>query len=144
MVYIIASDDSQALEILVGSRQKAGAPILSRIQHTDESMGEAMYAVVAEGGKQYRVAVGEMVQVERRDGKVGEQLDLGPVLAIGGEEGMVVDPDRLSSSKVVAEVVLHGKNKKVRVFKKKRRKGYRRTQGHRQAYTQVKILQIQP
>ena len=102
-----------------------------------------MYAVVKEGGKQYRVSVGDLIQVERRSAEVGDQLNLSPVLAIQDDENLVVDLAQLSSAKVVAEVVSQGRDRKVLVFKKKRRKAYRRTMGHRQSFTRIKILNIQ-
>jgi large subunit ribosomal protein L21 len=101
-----------------------------------------VYAVIGDGGKQYRVAAGDIVELEYRPGTVGEKLSLAPVLAIQ-DEGVILEKEPLSSAKVLAEVVGQGRARKVVVFKKKRRKAYRRTQGHRQAFTRVKILEIQ-
>lgn len=102
-----------------------------------------MYAVIADGGKQYRVTPGNLLKVEYRKGQIGEKLCLTPVLAVQEGENLIVEQDQLSSATVLAEVVKQGRNKKVLVFKKKRRKAYRRTMGHRQAYTEVKILEVQ-
>ncbi len=102
-----------------------------------------MYAVVSTGGKQYKVAQGDRLRVERLDTPVGETVELGPVHMIAGDDGIVVTPDALASAKVVAEVTGQGRHKKIRVFKKKRRKNYMRTYGHRQAFTEITIREIQ-
>ena len=102
-----------------------------------------VYAVVKDGGKQYRVSVGDLIRVERRPEEIGVQLTLAPVLAIQEGEDLLLDPARLAAAKVLAEVVRQGKNRKILVFKKKRRKAYRRTAGHRQTFTELKILGIQ-
>jgi len=102
-----------------------------------------MYAVVVTGGKQYRVAAGDRLRVELIDTPIGETVELDQVRLIAGGVGIVVAPDKLASAKVLAEVADHGKRKKIRVFKKKRRQGYRRTYGHRQQYTELVIRDIQ-
>jgi len=102
-----------------------------------------VYAVVRDGGKQYRVSVGDLIRVESRPEEIGVQLTLAPVLAIQEGQEVLIDPLRLSAAKVLAEVVRQGKNRKILVFKKKRRKAYRKTIGHRQSFTEVKILGIQ-
>ena len=103
-----------------------------------------MYAVVTTGGKQYRVAQGDLIRVEKLDSPVGEivELDKVELIARGGAD-IVVDPKALGDSKVVAEVKAHGLNKKIRVYKYKKRKGYERTQGHRQLFTELEIREIQ-
>ena len=101
-----------------------------------------MRAVVETGGKQYRVAVGDVVKVEKCDAKVGESITLSSVLLLQGDDGVTLDPGSLGEAQVVAEVTEHGREKKVHVFKKKRRKNYRRSQGHRQSFTRLKIEQI--
>lgn len=102
-----------------------------------------MYAVVVTGGKQYKVAQGDRLRVEKLDAAVGTSVDLGQVQLIANDDGIVVDPQALTSAKVVAEVTAQGKGKKVRVFKKKRRKNYMRTNGHRQLYTELLVREIQ-
>ncbi|NIO10229.1 MAG: 50S ribosomal protein L21 [Deltaproteobacteria bacterium] len=102
-----------------------------------------MYAVVKTGGKQYRVAQGDTVDVELLGGEVGEQVTLEPVLLVGGEGEAKIGTPVLSDAKVTAEIVEHRQAKKIVVFKKKRRKAYRTKQGHRQRLTRVKILEIQ-
>ena len=102
-----------------------------------------MYAVVTTGGKQYRVAQGDLIRVEKLENPVGEivELDHVQLIAKGGAD-IVVDPQALDASRVVAEVKAHGLNKKIRVYKYKKRKGYERTQGHRQLYTELEIREI--
>lgn len=101
-----------------------------------------MYAVVTTGGKQYRVSEGDVLRVEKLAGEVGDTLELGPVSMIAGDSGVTLGA-ALASAKVTAQVVSQGRRKKIRVFKYKRRKGYRRTQGHRQSFTEVRITAIQ-
>jgi large subunit ribosomal protein L21 len=101
-----------------------------------------MYAVVVTGGKQYKVAQGDRLRVEKIDAVVGDTVELGPVRLLAKEDGIVVDPEALSSAKVLAEITDQGKRKKIRVFKYKRRKGYRRTQGHRQLFTELLVRDI--
>ena len=101
-----------------------------------------MYAVVETGGKQYRVAVGEQLRVEKLPGMTGEGIDLPRVLAVIQGEDVKIGNPLLEGASVKAEVMAHGRDKKIRIFKMKRRKKYRRTQGHRQAYTQLKVTEI--
>ena len=101
-----------------------------------------MRAVMEAGGKQYRVAPGEIIDVERYPGAVGETVTFDKILLLQDEAGVTVDPAALENARVVGEVVGQGRAKKVIVFKKKRRKNYRRTQGHRQWYTRLKIAEI--
>ncbi|MBI2433641.1 MAG: 50S ribosomal protein L21 [Candidatus Hydrogenedentes bacterium] len=101
-----------------------------------------MYAVVSTGGKQYRVSEGDRLRVEKLTAEVGETVELGPVRLLARDEGLVVDPEQLSSARVVAEVTDQGRRKKIRVFKYKRRKNYRRTYGHRQSFTEVLVKEI--
>ncbi|MFM1918415.1 MAG: ribosomal protein [Candidatus Hydrogenedentota bacterium] len=101
-----------------------------------------MYAVVTTGGKQYRVSEGDVLRVEKIAGEVGDTLELGPVSLVAGNGGISAG-EAAAAAKVTAQVVAHGRRKKIRVFKYKRRKGYRKTQGHRQSYTEVRITAIQ-
>ena len=101
-----------------------------------------MYAVVKTGGKQYRVGEGDTVQVEKIAGEVGEKVALQEVLFIGGNGEVKIGTPMLPEAKVTAEIVRQGKAKKIIVFKKMRRKGYRRKRGHRQELTTLKILEI--
>ncbi|MBI1318516.1 MAG: 50S ribosomal protein L21 [Candidatus Hydrogenedens sp.] len=102
-----------------------------------------MYAVVTTGGKQYRVSEGDVLRVEKIDQEVGATVEFAKVNMVSTEGGVVVDPAALESAKVQAQVLEHGRRKKIRVFKYKRRKNFRKTIGHRQYYTQIKITAIQ-
>ena len=103
-----------------------------------------MYAVVKTGGKQYKVAPGDRLRVEKIDSPVGEIIQLDKVEMIAkGDAGIVVEPAALASARVIAQIKAHGLAKKIRVYKYKRRKGYERTQGHRQNYTELEIQEIQ-
>lgn len=103
-----------------------------------------MYAVIKTGGKQYRVAKGDVIKVERLDGDVGQTVALDHVLMVGGEDGAepTIGTPRLAGARVTAEVLEQGKAPKVIVFKKKRRKNYRRKRGHRQLQTVLRIQEI--
>ena len=102
-----------------------------------------MYAVVTTGGKQYRVAEGDVLRVEKIDQEVGGDFELGAVNFIAKGDDVFAGPDALGSAKVTATITGHGKRKKIRVFKYKRRKNYRRTAGHRQQFTEIKIKSIE-
>ena len=101
-----------------------------------------MRAVMEAGGKQYQVSSGDIIDVEKYKADVGEKLTFQPVLFLQDENGVIMDPVCLKDAKVVAEVLEQGRGKKIIVFKKKRRKNYRRTQGHRQRFTRLKIAEI--
>lgn len=100
-----------------------------------------MYAIIATGGKQYKVAVGDEIFVEKLDAEQGTEVKFGQVLAYSDDEGMKLG-DALKDLVVTGEVVKHGKGKKIIVFKMKAKKGYRRKQGHRQPYTRISIKSI--
>jgi len=102
-----------------------------------------MYAVIETGGKQYRVSPGEQVEVERLDHPVGNRVEFERVLMVRTDQGMVVGHPVVEKAKVVGEVLAHDRGDSITVFKKKRRKNYRRTRGHRQWFTKVKIVEIQ-
>jgi large subunit ribosomal protein L21 len=103
--------------------------------------GTCMYAVVATGGKQYRVAVDDEVVVEKLDAAVGDTVSFETLLVADGDS-VTVDRGSLESATVSAEVLEHFKGDKVMVFKFKRRKGYKRTKGHRQQQTRVRITDV--
>jgi large subunit ribosomal protein L21 len=100
-----------------------------------------MFAVISTGGKQYRVAEGEAFRFEKLVGTAGETVTFDQVLMLGGDTPVVGRP-MVDGASVEGEIVAQAKAKKILVFKKKRRKGYRRTQGHRQLFTEVKITKI--
>ena len=97
-----------------------------------------MFAVVRTGGKQYRVAAGDKIAVEKLAGEAGETITLGDVL-IAGEDGQVADAAKVSVS---AEIIAQAKAEKVTIFKKRRRHNYRRKKGHRQQLTLLRILSV--
>jgi len=97
-----------------------------------------MYAVVETGGKQYRVREGDVVRVETLPGEVGSAVELGRVLAVETSEGLTVG-DQARAAKVTGTIESHGRGDKTIVFKFKRKKQYKRTIGHRQNFTAVKI-----
>ena len=100
-----------------------------------------MYAVIETGGKQYKVAIGDKLKVEKLAVAEGETVNLDRVLMVAdGDEVTVGSP--VVESQVTATVVSHGKARKIKVFKMKRRKNYRRTQGHRQLFTEIEITGI--
>jgi large subunit ribosomal protein L21 len=100
-----------------------------------------MYAVIQTGGKQYRVTEGQNLYVERLPGSPGETVSFDQVLLLGGETPKIGRP-LVSGATVSAEIVGHDRAKKIIVFKLRRRKNYRRKQGHRQPYTELKITAI--
>jgi large subunit ribosomal protein L21 len=100
-----------------------------------------MFAIVKTGGKQYRVGVGDQITVERLAGEVGGAISLNEVLALGGETPQVGTPT-IAGASVTAKIVQQPRGTKVIVFKKKRRKNYRRKRGHRQELTVLKIEEI--
>lgn len=103
-----------------------------------------MYAVFASGGKQHRVQVDTLIDIEKLDAPVGEEVTLSEILVIGDSNGNVqVGTPYLENAAVVGEVVQQAKNKKIVVFKSKRRKGYKRKLGHRQQFTRLRITEIQ-
>jgi large subunit ribosomal protein L21 len=101
-----------------------------------------MYAIIATGGKQYQVKEGDVIYVEKLNAEVDTTVELGNVLAVGKEDGLVVGKPMVEGANVVAKVLAQGKAKKVIVFKYKRKKDYRRKQGHRQPFTKIQIEKI--
>jgi large subunit ribosomal protein L21 len=100
-----------------------------------------MYAVIKTGGKQYKVAEGDFLKVEKLEGLVGDTIEFGEVLMVGGEAIKVGAP-LVAGAKVTAKVAVQGRDKKVLVFKSKRRKNTRKLIGHRQHHTVLKIEKI--
>lgn len=100
-----------------------------------------MYAIIATGGKQYKVCEGDKVRVEKLDAEVGSQIEFDQVLMIGGDAAKVGNPT-VDGAKVVGEVTAQAKAKKVIVYKYKPKKGYHKKNGHRQYYTEVEIKNI--
>ena len=101
-----------------------------------------MFAVLNTGGKQYKVSQGDLIKVEKLENDVGDKVTLSQVLMVGQGGDVEVGSPYVSNCKITGEVVEQGKGAKIIVFKKKRRKGYRRKNGHRQRFTQLKITEI--
>jgi len=100
-----------------------------------------MYAIIKTGGKQYKVAEGDVIFVEKLDAEVDSTVTFDEILAIGGEELRVGNPT-VEGASITAKVLRQAKSKKVIIFKYKAKKGYRRKQGHRQPYTKLEIQKI--
>ncbi len=101
------------------------------------------YAVIRTGGKQYRVTPGDVLQIEKLEGDPGTELQFTDVLMTAADGEVQVGTPTLSGARVTAHVVKQGRGKKILVFKKKRRKNYRRRQGHRQYLTTVQVDAIE-
>jgi len=101
-----------------------------------------MFAVLNTGGKQYKVSQGDLIEVEKLESAVGDKVTLSQVLMVGEGENVEVGSPYVFNCKVTSEVVEQGKGVKIIIFKKKRRKNYRRKNGHRQLFTQLKITEI--
>ena len=101
-----------------------------------------MYAIIRTGGKQYQVAAGDTLRVEKLQGEVGETVELSDVLLIADGDDVKVGKPVVDGARVVAKIAEQGKAKKVLVFKKKKRKGYRVRNGHRQLFTALNIEEI--
>jgi large subunit ribosomal protein L21 len=101
-----------------------------------------MYAVIKTGGKQYRVAPGDTIRIERVKGDVGEKVTFGSVLAVHNDEKKIVSGGDASKATVTGEIVSHGRNKKVTVLKFKKTNQYKISRGHRQNYTAVLVSDI--
>ena len=100
-----------------------------------------MYAVIKTGGKQYKVTEGEFLKVEKLEGQVGDSIEFAEILMVGGEK-IVVGAPLVAGATVTAKIAVQGKDKKVLVFKSKRRKDSRKLRGHRQFRTVLKIEKI--
>ncbi len=101
-----------------------------------------MYAVIETGGKQYKVQPGDFVKVEKLEAENGDQIELDRVLALSTDDGLNIGDPTLDQAKVKATVLRNAKGKKIIVFKKKRRKGFKKKQGHRQWHTLLRIDDI--
>ena len=101
-----------------------------------------MYAIIETGGKQYKVAVGDKVKVEKLDAEEGGEVVFDKIVAIGGEEGLKAGTPYVEGAKVVGEVTEQGKHKKVVVVHYKPKKNIRKKNGHRQPYTEVLVKEI--
>ncbi len=101
-----------------------------------------MYAIIETGGKQYRAEPQSLLQIESIEGDVGTTVEFDAVRLVQAGETPIVGTPTVPQALVKAEIVRHARTRSITVFKKKRRKGYRRTRGHRQSFTQVRITEI--
>jgi len=101
-----------------------------------------MYAIIATGGKQYRVEKSQMVTVEKLTGNVGDKINFDRILLVGGEGDIKIGKPYIDGATVEAEIVKQGREAKILVMKKKKRKGYKKSRGHRQCFTGVKVTNI--
>ncbi len=102
-----------------------------------------MYAIIESGGKQYRVETGSLVQVESLPGEVGGTIEFGQVRLVHGDRGVQVGQPSVKGATVKAEIIHQGRTRSITIFKKQRRKNYRRTNGHRQGFTKLRITDIE-
>ena len=101
-----------------------------------------MYAIISSGGKQFRVEEGETLRLEKLDAQPGDKIELDQVLFVSTDDGVKVGNPLVENAKVTGTILAEGKGRKIIVFKKKRRKQYRRKTGHRQLYTEVLVDSI--
>ncbi|MBI2902862.1 MAG: 50S ribosomal protein L21 [Candidatus Methylomirabilis oxyfera] len=101
-----------------------------------------MYAIIESGGKQRRVSPGALVALERIEGEAGNQVELSKVLLVADGDQVKIGNPYVQGARVMSEIIRQGRGSKITVFKFKRRKRYRRTQGHRQEQTTVRITEI--
>jgi large subunit ribosomal protein L21 len=101
-----------------------------------------MYAVIKTGGKQYKVAAGDKIKVEQMLADIGAEVMIDQVLAVGAGDSISIGAPLVSGASVTASVVSHGRHDKVRIFKMRRRKHYKKQQGHRQNYTELFVSKI--
>lgn len=101
-----------------------------------------MYAVIKAGGKQYKVSEGDVIKIEKVAGETGDAVELQEVLLVVDSEQVKIGQPLVADAKVIGNIANQGKAKKLIIFKHKKRKGYRKKQGHRQTFTSVKINKI--
>ncbi len=101
-----------------------------------------MYALIETGGKQYKIQEGDILSIEKLGADQGEKINFDKVLLLSSEEGVKIGKPYVEGAAVEGEVLFHGKDKKIIVFKYKAKKNYRKKQGHRQPFTRVKITKI--
>ena len=133
----------------MGARLWSSAPlrVYSRVlcsspAEKSNQKGFPTYAVIKTGGKKYNVAAGEKIKVEQIAADVGQEIVIDQVLAVGSGAELKVGTPVLAGATVKATVVAHGKHDKVRIFKMRRRKHYKKSQGHRQTITELEISSV--
>jgi len=101
-----------------------------------------MYAIIKTGGKQYKVAESDTIQLERLSGETGDTVSFGEVLVLGGEDGVTLGSPLVAGATVAGEILRHKRSASILVFKKRRRQNSKRSRGHRQDHTLVRITEI--
>lgn len=101
-----------------------------------------MYAVIKTGGKQYRITAGQKLKIEQIPADIGQEISLDQVLSVGEGEALQIGVPFVAGAVVKATVLAQGRHDKIKIFKMRRRKHYRKTQGHRQNYTEIRIEAI--
>ncbi len=109
---------------------------------SDRQAGNNMFAVIKAGGKQYRVAETDLIEVAKVAGAKGDAVAFGEVLMVGGDDAITLGSPLVSGATVAGEIVEHGRTARILVFKKRRRQNSKRSRGHRQDYTTVRITEI--
>jgi large subunit ribosomal protein L21 len=125
---------------MVSGSQRA-AEIQPEMSQSDEESESAVYAIVRSGGQQQKVAVGDVIEIDKVAQQVGDSVSLPVVMLVDGET-VTAGADALSSASVTVEVLGATKGPKITILKYKNKTGYRKRQGHRQKYTQVKVTDI--
>lgn len=127
----------------MGTKRRCASPPTRARLYREAGATSLKHAIIVTGGKQYRVAEGDVIFVEKLDVEAGETVKFDRVLAVIDEDKAVFGTPVVENAVVSGNVVKNGKSKKIRVYKMKPKKGYRRTQGHRQPYTKVEITKIE-
>ncbi|QJC32283.1 50S ribosomal protein L21 [Enterobacteriaceae endosymbiont of Donacia versicolorea] len=102
-----------------------------------------MYAIFDSCGKQYKVIQGQIIKLEKIKGKIGDNIEFKNILMIYDKNKINIGTPIIIGAKIIAELILHGKENKIKIIKFRRRKHYKKTQGHRQLFTNIKIIKIQ-
>jgi large subunit ribosomal protein L21 len=123
------------------SAGEAGRAVRSKNSEPDEESESAVYAIVRSGGQQQKVAVGDVIEIDKVAHEVGDSVTLPVVMLVDGEK-VTAGADALAKASVTAEVLGATKGPKITILKYKNKTGYRKRQGHRQKYTQVKVTDI--
>lgn len=101
-----------------------------------------MYAIIKTGGKQYKVAADDTIELQRLPGEAGDQVSFGEVLVVGGDDGITLGSPLVAGAQVAGEIIEHTRSATILVFKKRRRQNSKRSRGHRQDHTVVRITEI--
>ncbi len=101
-----------------------------------------MFAIIEQGGKQYKVTIGQEIDIEKIEGEIGDKVELKNIILIQQDDGKMIAGDKIKDAVVQATIVKEGKKKKVIIFKKRRRETYRKKFGHRQIFSRIKINNI--